>query len=257
MSGPMTPSAAPDSLPLMRPAIFRGIGSVRAGFSTREGGASAAPYGSLNLGLSTADDPAAVAENRRRFFAALGATPEDAAIAGQVHGTDVLPVTSGGLYRRVDGLVTATPGVLLCMIAADCASVLFADPEARVVGACHAGWRGAVGGVAEETLRQMATLGADAARTLAYVGPCISREAFEVGPDVAAHFAPENVRAGRDDRHHADLPAELRSRLVAVGIPEANIETDGACTARDARYFSHRASGGTTGRMMGAIVLVA
>ncbi len=246
-----------DLLPLLRPAIFRDAEGVRAGFSTRGGGASAAPYGSLNLGLSTADDPAAVAENRRRFFAAFEVSPEDAAIAGQVHGTDVLPVTHGGLYRGVDGLVTATAGVLLCMTAADCASILFADPEARVVGACHAGWRGAVGGVAEETLRQMAALGADAARTLAYVGPCISQEAFEVGPDVAAHFAPAHVRAGRADRRHADLPAELRARLTAAGVPDANIETDGACTARDARFFSHRASGGTTGRMMGAIVLIA
>ena len=197
MSGPMTPSAAPDSLPLMRPAIFRGIGSVRAGFSTREGGASAAPYGSLNLGLSTADDPAAVAENRRRFFAALGATPEDAAIAGQVHGTDVLPVTSGGLYRRVDGLVTATPGVLLCMIAADCASVLFADPEARVVGACHAGWRGAVGGVAEETLRQMAPLGADAAQ--------VTSPTFAI----AHTYATPRGRVHHVDAYRIERPADF------------------------------------------------
>ncbi len=252
-------AVAPETgLPeIVRPRTLDGLPGIQAGFSTRRGGVSAAPYDGLNLGRSTDDAPESVDENRRRFFAAFGAAPEQAAIAGQVHSADVLRVDVGGLYRGVDGLVTRTPGVLLCITAADCASVLLADPVARVVGACHAGWRGAVGGIAEETLSQMAALGADVARVVAYVGPCISPAAFEVGPEVAVHFDAANVRAGAGDRAFVDLPGEIRLRLLRAGVAESAIETDGACTALDPgqRFFSHRASGGRTGRMMGAIVL--
>lgn len=250
--------------PLLRSARLDALPGLVAGFSTRAGGVSGGAYGDasgtggLNLGRSTADDAASVDENRRRFAAAFGLTADDAAIAGQVHGTTVQTATGPGLYGATDGLVTRTPGLLLCITAADCAAVLLADVDARVVGACHAGWRGAVGGIVEETLRQMAVLGADPARVVAAIGPCISQDAFEVGPEVAAHFGAARVRPGAGDRVHADLTGEIADRLAAAGVSQDRIDTTGACTASDpgGRFFSHRASGGTTGRMMGAIALV-
>ena len=240
--------------PLLRSALLATLPGIAAGFSTRAGGTSAGPYGSLNLGRSTDDDPDAVAENRRRFFAALGFTPEDAAIAGQVHGTRVQRVTEGGLYLGTDGLATATPGVLLCITAADCAAVLLADAEARVVGACHAGWRGAVGRIVADTVKAMQQLGADPARMRAYVGPCIGAEAFEVGPEVAAQFDPAFVQDGPRGRPHVDLKGALRAQLVEAGLAEDALDVSPCCTVTESeRFFSHRASGGVTGRMMGAI----
>lgn len=252
-------------LPLLRSAGLDALPGIVAGFSLRAGGVSTGPYGhpsgdgGLNLGRSTADDPESVEENCRRFTAAFGLTVDRAAIAGQIHSAIVQSAGAPGLYAGTDGLVTATPGLLLCISAADCAAVLFADPDARVVGACHAGWRGAVGGIVEETLQQMAVLGADPARVVAAIGPCISQDAFEVGPEVAAHFGAARVRQGEGDRHHADLTGEIVDRLAAAGVLAANIDPSGACTATDpdGRFYSHRASGGTTGRMMGAIALVA
>ena len=239
---------------LVEPAVFPP--AVRAGFSLREGGVSGAPFGSLNLGRSVGDAPDAVDENRRRFFGALGFDPDDAAVAGQVHGIAVRAVTTGGLYPGFDGLVTATPGVLLCITAADCAAVLLADAEAGVVGACHAGWRGTVGGIVGRTVAAMRTLGADPARTAAAVGPCISAAAFEVGPEVAQQFDPRFVAPGTDDRAFVDLKAALRDQLAAAGLDPSAVDVSDACTASAPdRYYSHRASGGRTGRMMGAIGL--
>lgn len=239
---------------LLRPERLNQLPGIRAGFSTRSGGVSAPPFGSLNLGLSVSDDPEAVRENRRRFFRALGFAPEQAAIAGQVHGSDVETVERGGLYPGRDALVTRVPGVLLCITAADCAAVLFADAEAGVVGACHAGWRGAVADVTTRTLDAMVALGADPARIEAYVSPCISAAAFEVGPEVAAQFDAAFVRARDGANPLVDLKAALVARLEAAGVPASQIEASPYCTATEGdRFFSHRAEQGRTGRMMGVI----
>ncbi len=243
-------------LALLRPTVFEALPGLAAGFSTRTGGVSAAPYDGLNLGRSTDDAPEAVTENRRRFFGALGFAEADAAIAGQVHGTRVQPVTAGGLYRETDGLVTATPGVLLCISAADCAAVLLADPEARVVGACHAGWRGTVGRIVPATIAAMQALGADPARMRAFVAPCIGRGAFEVGPEVAAQFDAAFVHPVAGANPHVDLKGAIAAQLAGAGVPEDQVEVSPWCTVEAAdRFFSHRASGGRTGRMMGAIGL--
>lgn len=239
---------------LLRPAVFENAPGVRAGFSLRTGGVSSAPFDGLNLGRSTDDAPEAVDENRRRFFGALGFAPEQAALAGQVHGIRVRTVEAGGLHPGYDALVTATPGVLLCILAADCAAVLLADPDAHVVGACHAGWRGAAGGIVGETVQAMKALGADSARIRAFLSPCISRGAFEVGPEVAGQFALAHVSEGPNGRPHVDLKGALLADLEALGVPPGAVEVSPHCTAGDAaRFFSHRASGGRTGRMMGAI----
>lgn len=242
---------------LLHPERINALPGFAAGFSTRNGGVSSAPFGTLNLGLSVADDAAAVEENRRRFFEALGFQPHQAAIAGQVHGSAVRVVSEGGLYRGCDALVTDRPGVLLCIIAADCAAILLADPEARVVGACHAGWRGAVARIADRTIEVMADLGADPSRIHAYIGPCISEAAFEVGPEVAAQFDEAFVHPRADANPHVDLKAALAAQLAEAGLPGEHVEISPCCTASDTgQFFSHRAEQGRTGRMMGAIGLL-
>lgn len=239
---------------------------ARHGFFTRRGGVSTGPYASLNCGLSGGDQPEAVAENRARAARRVGAEP--AALVGltQVHGAAVVRVAEPwppGAGPRADALVTDRPGVALGVVTADCAPVLLADPAAGVIGAVHAGWRGAVAGVLEAAVAEMAALGAAPGRIRAAVGPCIGRDSYEVGPDVrdavlgrdpadARFFAP-----GRDETHWwFDLAGYCARRLRGL----AEVETLGADTAADeARFFSHRrrtlSGGGPIGHQLSAIVL--
>lgn len=248
------PMSAP--LTLLKPAIFDQEPSIVAAFSTRHGGVSTGDYASLNLGLSTADDRLNVLENRRRFFEALGFPVEALAVPGQVHGTAVLSVTAAGLYPGYDALVTAQQGLLLCISAADCAAVLLADATAGVIGAAHAGWRGAAGGIVGKTVAVMQTLGATPAYLRAYISPCISAAHFEVGPEVAAQFDPAFVHLRPGQRPHVDLKAALAAQLHTSGVRPEAVEVVAHCTvAEHHTFFSHRADRGTTGRMMGCIGL--
>jgi polyphenol oxidase len=239
---------------ILRPSIFP-ESRIVAGFTTRHGGDSEPPFDSLNLGMSTGDDRSTVARNRVAAFESLGFEIDDVAFAGQIHGSHVRVVTKAGLYTGTDGLVTCTPGLLLAITAADCAAILLADMDAGVVGACHAGWRGAVGGIVEETLRVMESEGASLAQIRAYVSPCIGAESFEVGPEVASEFAPDFIRKTDDsDRSYVDLKADIGHRLLSAGISEDAIEVSPHCTVRAVGdFFSHRAESGRTGRMMGII----
>lgn len=240
---------------LLRPEIFQS--TVTAAFTTRHGGASDTPYDSLNLGLSTGDRPETVLRNRLAVFSELGFRADDVAVSGQVHGKHVQVVRKGGLYKQTDGLVTCQPGVLLAISAADCAAVLLADAENHVIGACHAGWRGAVAGIVERTVEIMQDQGADAANLRAYISPCISADRFQVGPEVAAEFDEAFVRPEPgSDRCYVNLKGDIRRRLENAGIPEENLEVSGHCTMTAVGdFFSHRAENGTTGRMMGLIGL--
>jgi len=243
--------------PVLRPRIFADVPSVTAGVSTRHGGVSGPPYDTLNLGRHVGDDPSCVEENRRRFCAALDTDPAWLATAGQVHGSTVRIIDAPRHEPFCDGLVTTTEGLLLAIATADCAAVLLADPVNGVAAACHAGWRGAVAEIAADTVAIMTDCGADPAEIRAHVGPCISREAFEVGPEVAARFDDAFVHE-RDDwpRPHVDLKAALRRQLAEAGVPTDAIELADRGTVQDTDdFFSHRASGGTTGRMFGAVVL--
>lgn len=244
-----------ETLTILRPGVFEDVPGVVAGFSTRHGGASATPFGSLNLGLSTGDAPEQVQENRRRLFAPLGFAADQLAIAGQVHGDRVKRIEAAGLFPGYDALVTDRPGVALCITAADCAVILLADAAAGVVGACHSGWRGTVARITEKTVEAMAALGAAPSRLRAYIGPCISAEHFEVGPEVAAQFDDAFVRRwpGRE-KPHVDLKAVLVDQLRRAGVPEAAVEASDRCTfAETDTFFSYRAEAGRTGRMMGFI----
>lgn len=239
------------------PESFDAFPSITAGFSRRQGGVSADPYRSLNLGLSTGDADERVLENRRRLFDALGIDTARLAIAGQVHGSDVLVVSGPGLYPGYDALVTTASDLPLCITAADCTVVLLADPDAGVVAACHSGWRGTVEDVAAETIRCMLECGAQASSVRAYISPCICVDHFEVGPEVAAQFAPDVVVRRSDwPKPHVDLKAAVARQLVRAGVAEAAIETSDRCTfAETDTFYSYRAEKGQTGRMMGFILL--
>ncbi len=239
------------------------------GFFTRRGGVSAGPFASLNCSLSSADMRAAVMENRARAARALGAEPDLLMGVTQVHGHDVVTVTepwAAGAGPRADAMVTDRPGFALGIITADCAPVLFSDPEAGVVGAAHAGWRGAVSGVIEATIAAMTALGARRDRIAAAIGPCIGQCSYEVGPDLrdavlvrtaadAAFFVPGK----REDRWQFDLPGYCAARLRAAGIGGVTV-LDVDTLAEEDRFFSHRrrtlAGGGPIGHQISVIALV-
>ena len=217
-------------------------------FFTREGGVSTGLYASLNGGLGSNDDPAAARENRRRMAEALGVPPDNLISLHQVHSAEALVVTAPweGARPRADGMATRIPDLALGVATADCGPVLFSDPEARIVGACHAGWRGAFTGIIEATLQRMVDLGARAERVVAVLGPTIGRAAYEVGPEFRdrlieaepdnAHYFEEGARPG-----HAlfDLPAYILARLRRAGVGEA-VDL-GLCTYSDeARFYSYR-----------------
>jgi YfiH family protein len=222
---------------------------VRHGFFTRQGGVSEGVYASLNCGFGSNDNPARVAENRAIAARALGLSAEALVTAYQIHSADVIVADEPWPPARApkaDGIVTRRPGVALGVLTADCAPVLMADAEAGVIGAAHAGWRGAVGGILEATARAMEKLGARLTSTVAVVGPCIQQSSYEVGADLRdAVLAVEReagglFRAGaRAEKFQFDLPAFLvrRLRRLALGAV-ACVEAD-TC-ADEKRFFSYR-----------------
>lgn len=220
---------------------------VAHGFFTRRGGVSRGIYESLNCGPGSRDDPRAVAENRARAAAALGLPGAPLLTVRQVHGRAVVHVRAAfdeGAAPEADGLVTATPGIAIGVLAADCAPVLLADAEAGVVAAAHAGWRGAVAGAAEAAVAAMAALGARPDRIRAAVGPCIAQASYEVGAEVrraagggadSRRFAP----GGREGKWLFDLSGYVADRLRGAGVirvEEAGVDT----CADEERFFSYR-----------------
>ena len=222
--------------------------------STRRGGVSRGPYHALNLGRSTADDPEAVAENRRRVLASLGASPERLVTAGQVHGARVVRAEEPGHAPECDALLTTRPGLALAITTADCMSILYAAPGA--VAAAHSGWRGTAAGMPALALAAVcdaAGVGPEDVRVS--FGPCIRACCYEVGEEVAGDFPEAAVRRG-EGRPHLDLPVAAKLQLAAAGLPAEGLFDSGACTACDAElYYSYRRDGAVTGRHWGVAVL--
>lgn len=223
--------------------------AVRHGFFTREGGVSSGIYASLNCGVGSQDDRAAVAENRARVAAGLGVAAANLATPYQVHSAEAVIVEEPwlpGEGPKADAVVTRRPGIAVGVGTADCGPILFADGEARVVGAAHAGWKGAFGGVLEATLAAMEQLGAERGRIVAVLGPTISQEAYEVGPEFQARFlaaSAANERffspSDRPDHHRFDLPAYIGQRLADAGV--GRFDDLALCTYADSRrFFSYR-----------------
>lgn len=241
------------------------LAPVRHGFFTRKGGASSGVFAGLNCGSGSSDQTEIVAINRARVAQAMGVGADHLAGVYQVHSADAVVVGEPQSDKpRADALVTATPGIALSVLSADCQPVLFADTDAGVIGAAHAGWKGAQAGVLEATLDAMERLGAARANIHAAIGPSISQRAYQVGPEFFETFLdedPENTRffsGGDGDRMHFDLPGYGLFRLRAAGVGSA--EWTRHCTYFDAdRFYSYRrsvhAKDPDYGRLISAIVL--
>ncbi len=237
----------------------------RHGFFTRKGGASSGIFAGLNCGSGSSDLAEIVVINRARVTDAMGLPPDALVTVHQVHSATAVAVTAPLADRpRADAMVTATPGLLLGILTADCQPVLFADAQAGVIGAAHAGWKGTLAGVLEATLDAMEGLGAQRANIAAVIGPSISQTAYEVGPELLDTFLaddPGNARFfanGRSGRYQFDLPGMGLARLRAAGVGQA--VWTGHCTYSDpARFFSYRrtthASEADYGRLISVIRL--
>ncbi|MBI2239171.1 MAG: peptidoglycan editing factor PgeF [Magnetospirillum gryphiswaldense] len=224
---------------------------IRHGFFTREGGVSQGIYESLNCGPGSADAPAAVAENRSRAMAMMDLPASALVTVHQAHTADVVTVTGAGDQAGrpiADAMVTTVPGLALGILTADCAPVLLADRKNGIIGAAHAGWKGAVGGVLENTVARMVELGAKPKNIVGAIGPCIGQRSYEVGPDFPAPFLAEIANnsdffapSQRDGHYLFDLPGYVSRKLARLGLVE--VTRVPADTCRDgARFFSYRRS---------------
>ena len=225
------------------------LAGLRHGFFTRKGGASSGIYSGLNCGYGSSDQSDVIAINRERVADAMGVARDHLATVHQVHSTKVVTLDEApsGETLQADAIVTKTPGLAIAVLTADCQPILFADRENGVIGAAHAGWRGALHDVMGSTLTVMETLGADRDQITAVIGPTISQQAYEVGPEFMDEFMAEDTdnskffSGGREDRLHFDLPGFTLKRLRSAGIKHA--EWTRHCTYADAeRFYSYRRS---------------
>jgi purine-nucleoside/S-methyl-5'-thioadenosine phosphorylase / adenosine deaminase len=257
----------PDKMMLCASSLGA-IDGLRHGFFTRQGGVSGGIYASLNCGPGSRDDTANVAENRARVAEILGVKPDRLLSLSQQHSAEAVTVKKpwdGAKTPEADAMVTSTPGLALGVLTADCAPVLFADGEAGVIGAAHAGWRGALLGIVEATVKAMEKLGAAPERITAVIGPAISQKAYEVGSQYLEQFLAEEPGSGpffvtdeASGEPHFDLPGYVGERLARAGVGQ--IADLGLCTyCEETRLFSYRRSQHhgeeDYGRQISAIVL--
>ncbi|WDR04080.1 peptidoglycan editing factor PgeF [Devosia algicola] len=247
------------------PALAEIVG-IRHGYFGRQGGVSSTPFDSLNVSETAGDGRENVVENRTRAAATLGYAPSQLASLRQTHSNRVITLSKtqpAGERPAADALVTNVPGLLLGILTADCTPVLLTDPVAKIIGAAHAGWKGATDGIIANSVAAMAALGAIPARIVAAIGPTISQANYEVGPQFMADFlalhpdGEEFFITPRNGREHFDLPGFVASQLSACGV--GTIQDLALCTyGAPERYFSHRFAthaGQTTGRQIALIGL--
>lgn len=220
------------------------LDGIRHGFFGRKGGVSTGLYESLNIGQGSEDDVQSIRDNRELIRNALGA--EKLLSCFQVHSAKVVTVTEPWQTRpQADAMVTDRPGLALCILSADCVPVLFADETAKVIGAAHAGWKGALGGVCEATIDAMEAIGASRENIQAAIGPAIQQESYEVGPEFRDTFVGEHewtdrlFKAGRDDRSHFDLTGYVQAVLLREGLSSVDNLGHDTCALED-DYFSNR-----------------
>jgi len=240
---------------------------LRHAFFTREGGVSTGVYTSLNGGTGSNDDPAAVQRNRALMAEALGVSEPQLLVPYQIHSADVVIARDVWQERpRVDGVVTNVPGLAIGVTGADCGMILFADTQAHVIGACHAGWKGALTGVLENTLSKMEELGAKRSAISAVLGPTIGAKSYEVGPEFVARFEQDEkeaqrffAKSPRDGHAMFNLPAFIAMRLQRAGVGRFHdlaLDT----YADEARFFSYRRTThreeADYGRLVSAIALL-
>jgi polyphenol oxidase len=230
-------------------SLLSAIPGLRHAFSTREGGVSGGIYESLNGGLGSRDDPAHVAENRRRMAEQMGVALERFIGVHQIHSPHVVVATGPWLGNkpRADALVTRTEGIAIGVTAADCGPILLVDPSARVIGAAHAGWKGALTGVLESTVEAMEKLGADRGGMVAAIGPLIRQHSYEVGGEFVERFLDADadnavffIPSVREGHAMFDLAGFIRMRLENAGV--LMIDDVGVDTYSDERFYSYRRS---------------
>jgi YfiH family protein len=230
--------------------LLSAIPGLRHAFFTRDGGVSDGVYANLNGGLGSNDDPAKVRENRRRMAAQMGVTPENFLGVWQIHSPDAV-VASGPWENasrpRADAMVTRTQGLAIGVTAADCGPILFVDPNARVIGAAHAGWKGALTGIVESTVEAMEKLGAERSGIVAAIGPLIRQHSYEVGGEFVERFIEADAENGvffipsaREGHAMFDLAGFIRTRLENAGV--LMIDDIGVDTYSDERFYSYRRS---------------
>jgi YfiH family protein len=230
--------------------LLSAIPGLRHAFFTRNGGVSDDIYASLNGGLGSNDDPAHVRENRRRMADAIGVVPERFLSVHQVHSPDALVATEpwqGPPRPKADAIVTRTEGLAIGITAADCGPILLVDPNARVIGAAHAGWKGALTGIIESTIDAMEKLGAERSRIVAAIGPMIRQASYEVGGEFVERFIEADadhavffIPSRRDGHAMFDLTGFIRMRLENAGV--LMIDDLGVDTYSDERFYSYRRS---------------
>ena len=253
---------------MIRATTLTKSAGIRHGFFTREDGTSRGVYASLNCGPGSGDDPQCVARNRARAMAALNVEPERLCTVHQVHGAAVVVPDGpwpGGKPPKSDALVTRTANLAIGILTADCAPVLLADDTNGVIAAVHCGWKGALGGVAEAALEAMTALGADRARIVAAVGPCIAQNSYEVGPEFFDTFTREDaanedffVPSPKEAHWQFDLRGFVGHRLTSAGVERVELLRRDTC-AEKAKFFSYRRAThlkeADYGRQLSAIVL--
>jgi len=231
-------------------SLLSAIPGLRHAFFTRDGGVSSGIYAGLNGGLGSNDDPQNVAENRRRMAERMGVTPHHFLSAHQIHSPDAVIASgpwAGASRPRADAIVTRTEGIAIGVTAADCGPILLADPNARVIGAAHAGWKGALTGILESTIDAMEKLGAERGGVVAAIGPMIRQQSYEVGSEFVERFIDAEadnavffVPSPREGHAMFDLAGFIRMRLENAGV--LMIDDVGADTYSDERFFSYRRS---------------
>lgn len=229
--------------------LLSAIPGLRHAFFTRDGGVSDGIYASLNGGIGSSDEPGKVAENRRRMAEQIGVDPENFLTVWQIHSPDAVVATSPwqGERPRADAIVTRTEGLAIGATAADCGPILFVDPNARVIGAAHAGWKGALTGVVESTVAAMEKLGAERGGIVAAIGPLIRQPSYEVGGEFVERFIEADAENGifflpasREGHAMFDLAGFIRMRLENAGV--LMIDDTGVDTYSDERFYSYRRS---------------
>jgi YfiH family protein len=209
----------------------------------------------LNLGLNTDEEKEIVLNNRKLLGNEIGVKENQIAYASQVHKTHVEIVEKAGIYPDTDAMVTRVTDLALAIQVADCVAVLLGDPVNRIIGAVHAGWRGAANDIIPKTIAKMLTLGAETKQIYGFLGPCISLGSFEVGEEVATQFPNEYVDREHYNKPHIDLKAFINFQLLNEGMLDSKIELDTHCTINDERFYSYRRQKEKSGRMMGIIKL--
>lgn len=242
---------------LIRPSVFSDSSKIVAAFteSNRPDNPDEKSDDGIDFGLKTASGKDEIEKNYKELLDKLDILSGSIALADQVHSSTIRVVNKPGISNETDGLITTIKGLTLGIQVADCAAVLIGDEENHVIGAFHAGWRGAVANIIPKGIKKMETIGGEISNFKAYISPCISEQMFEVGEEVAIQFPEKFVDRLTYKKPHIDLKGFLTDQMIKVGIMESNIEVSAECTMQELRFFSYRREREKAGRMLGLISL--